>query len=194
MTFCPHNILSATFCPWHFIRRHFVLEPAYYICLSVGGLVNQENLRASNKLFVCHLGSLKIFAIGFWLKLCHYQVRGCWLNFGDLDPSPAHRVFVNSHTVEHKSEYLLLYPRESFGENSFSLPSFMNLSDIIRCNCLPAVSSTPIAVSRSSASRLWILSNFYILYTNFALERNWDSQWIIYVCHKPCWGKQMGLR
>ena len=27
MTFCPHNILSATFCPWHFVRWHFVLEP-----------------------------------------------------------------------------------------------------------------------------------------------------------------------
>ena len=27
ITFCPHNILSATLCPWHFVRWHFVLEP-----------------------------------------------------------------------------------------------------------------------------------------------------------------------
>ena len=24
---CPHNILSATLCPWLFVRWHFVLEP-----------------------------------------------------------------------------------------------------------------------------------------------------------------------
>ena len=28
MTFCPHIILSATFCPWHFVRWHFVRPPA----------------------------------------------------------------------------------------------------------------------------------------------------------------------
>ena len=31
ITFCPHNILSATLCPWHFVRWHFVLEPLHNI-------------------------------------------------------------------------------------------------------------------------------------------------------------------
>src|SRR6218665_2380438 len=79
------NILSIPFCPYHFVRYHFVLQPnvpvASYVHVSVS--TTRHNLYLHPYLYLCLTASACVSVCVIFLHICMYvsasvRLSGSW--------------------------------------------------------------------------------------------------------------------